>query len=356
MEKSQRLLLLFFCIVLFFGSSSIETTAAAKEHRHNGQTKLFVFGDSYVDTGNFEANNGSWLPPYGMTFPGVPAGRFSDGRILTDYIADFLGIRSPIPYQQIRTKKGKEQLKFGVNLAHGGTGILSSISRGPILGKQVAQLRQLIRHRFYNQSDLNNSVAVVAASGNDYILATFQNATKLTRRIIKQLKIDMRRIHEELGIPKVGVLLMQPAGCLPQSVLGSGGNSTSKCNESYNGVVRKHNRLLREAVRDLNKETSNHNNYVVLDLFEAFTVALEEHKYHTGSRKYKNPLKPCVSVKKGENACSAGRNNRVGVVVEHRICKHPELSFFFDCNHPSQNGWHSIYLALHHSLYQLYHS
>ena len=54
-------------------------------------TKLFVFGDSYSDTGNNRKSEASsWKYPYGITFPGKPTGRFSDGRVLTD----FLGILS----------------------------------------------------------------------------------------------------------------------------------------------------------------------------------------------------------------------------------------------------------------------
>jgi len=53
-----------------------------------GEVKLFVFGDSYVDTGNL-VNSISYKPPSGITFPGTPAGRFSDGRVLTDYIGTF---------------------------------------------------------------------------------------------------------------------------------------------------------------------------------------------------------------------------------------------------------------------------
>lgn len=55
-------------------------------HHDNGSVKLFVFGDSYADTGNWEKFAASWKEPYGFTFPGKPAGRFSDGRVLTDYI------------------------------------------------------------------------------------------------------------------------------------------------------------------------------------------------------------------------------------------------------------------------------
>nr|GEW32734.1 GDSL esterase/lipase At5g45950-like [Tanacetum cinerariifolium] len=56
----------------------------------NNVSGVFVFGDSSVDPGN---NNGlktdakSNFPPYGMDFfSGHPTGRFSNGRLATDYI------------------------------------------------------------------------------------------------------------------------------------------------------------------------------------------------------------------------------------------------------------------------------
>ena len=58
-------------------------------HKHGPKPKLFVFGDSYADTGNIRKSlSSSWKQPYGLTFPGKPAGRFSDGRVLTDYIGN----------------------------------------------------------------------------------------------------------------------------------------------------------------------------------------------------------------------------------------------------------------------------
>ena len=62
--------------------------------------KMFVFGDSYVDTGNRDPRNSTytatgrvnqnWEPPYGRTYPGVPAGHFSDGKVLSDYLGTTL--------------------------------------------------------------------------------------------------------------------------------------------------------------------------------------------------------------------------------------------------------------------------
>ena len=64
--------------------------AEAHHVRGEGFTKLFVFGDSYVDTGNSGRQATSWKKPYGITFPGKPSGRYSDGRVFTDYIGQSL--------------------------------------------------------------------------------------------------------------------------------------------------------------------------------------------------------------------------------------------------------------------------
>ena len=72
--------------MLFIIIGQIGLQVEARLH-HYHPTKLFVFGDSYADTGNTRKDlPGSWKEPYGITFPGKPAGRFSDGRVFTDFI------------------------------------------------------------------------------------------------------------------------------------------------------------------------------------------------------------------------------------------------------------------------------
>ncbi|PWA41271.1 Lipase, GDSL [Artemisia annua] len=117
------------CFVLLCVISSINVAISVESfpvssRRHNGRDnlKLFVFGDSYVDTGNWpKTYGGSWHEPYGITFPGSPSGRFSDGRVLTDYVAGILGTKSPITY--LGWKSGeKKSVRYGMNFAYGGTG------------------------------------------------------------------------------------------------------------------------------------------------------------------------------------------------------------------------------------------
>lgn len=92
--------------------------------------KLFVFGDLYADTGNTpQLFSNSWKQPYGMTYPGKPSGWFSDGRILTDYIAQFFGITTPVPYEE--RKSEMKLIQHGMNFAFGGTGVFNTLVPEP---------------------------------------------------------------------------------------------------------------------------------------------------------------------------------------------------------------------------------
>ncbi|KAJ0960948.1 hypothetical protein J5N97_001160 [Dioscorea zingiberensis] len=65
-------------------------------------TSIISFGDSIADTGNliFTLNNSHRVNrlPYGETFFHHPTGRFSDGRLIADFIADALGLPFLAPY------------------------------------------------------------------------------------------------------------------------------------------------------------------------------------------------------------------------------------------------------------------
>ena len=49
---------------------------------------IFSFGDSNSDTGGYSAAFGQERPPapYGESYFGCPAGRYSDGRLIIDFI------------------------------------------------------------------------------------------------------------------------------------------------------------------------------------------------------------------------------------------------------------------------------
>lgn len=84
--------LIHLLITVYAINSDLSSTRNVLISKHDSKPKkLFVFGDSYADTGNIvKSQSPSWKKPYGITFPGKPAGRFSDGRVLTDYIGNYV--------------------------------------------------------------------------------------------------------------------------------------------------------------------------------------------------------------------------------------------------------------------------
>ncbi|KAJ3670884.1 hypothetical protein LUZ60_008310 [Juncus effusus] len=91
-------------------------------------TRLFAFGDSLTDTGNFLHSIGDQPDPagrlpYGRTYFGRPTGRFSDGRVIVDFIAEAFGLPFTLPYLKGRVA---EDYSHGANFAVGGATALNN--------------------------------------------------------------------------------------------------------------------------------------------------------------------------------------------------------------------------------------
>jgi hypothetical protein len=80
----------------FLNSAQLDGGKLCLPEKH---ASLFIFGDSLFDAGNnnyintttdFQANFG----PYGDTFFKYPTGRFSNGRLIQDFIGKILLIKS----------------------------------------------------------------------------------------------------------------------------------------------------------------------------------------------------------------------------------------------------------------------
>nr|XP_004516199.1 GDSL esterase/lipase At5g03610-like [Cicer arietinum] len=312
--------------------------AEASRHVKYDSKELFVFGDSYVDTGNTNKNKpGSWKDPYGITFPQKPAGRFSDGRVLTDFIAKYLGIRSPIPYK-FRKIVPKHYLKYGMNFAYGGTGVFDTLSSGPNVTAQIDSLKQLIQDNVYTVQDLTNSIAYVSVAGNDYNFYLATNGSlpgfpSFIASLVKQITTDLINL-QTLGFKKIVVGGLQPLGCLPQTTAPT---SFQRCNSTFNNLVALHNNLLNQSVTKLNQQFKDHTTFAILDIFDSFVSVLN----HTSNHKnIKERLKPCCfGVSSKYNCGSVDENN----VKKYLVCENPESNFFWDLLHPTQAGWNAVY-------------
>ena len=72
-----------FCLVFFALFSILNPISALKSCEFPA---IFNFGDSNSDTGGFVASFPPLNSPYGETYFHMPAGRFSDGRLIIDFI------------------------------------------------------------------------------------------------------------------------------------------------------------------------------------------------------------------------------------------------------------------------------
>jgi hypothetical protein len=102
---------------------------------------VIVFGDSSVDSGN---NNfiptlaRSNFEPYGRDFTGGrPTGRFSNGRIATDFISQALGLRSAVP-AYLDTAYNISDFAVGVTFASAATGYDNATSDVLVSANQVS--------------------------------------------------------------------------------------------------------------------------------------------------------------------------------------------------------------------------
>jgi len=85
-------------LVRFILSTLLVTSVNSQTQCRNFKS-IISFGDSIADTGNLlglsDPNDlpASAFPPYGETFFHHPTGRYSDGRLIIDFIGTFIYIR-----------------------------------------------------------------------------------------------------------------------------------------------------------------------------------------------------------------------------------------------------------------------
>ncbi|XP_021743469.1 GDSL esterase/lipase At3g26430-like [Chenopodium quinoa] len=123
-KREMRLGLINLMICVFLVTSNLGLTVALTNN--SSQIKnicefpaIFNFGDSNSDTGGLTAVYGQALPPNGQTFFGKPVGRFCDGRLVIDFVAESLGL----PYLSAYLDSIGSNFSHGANFATAGSTI-----------------------------------------------------------------------------------------------------------------------------------------------------------------------------------------------------------------------------------------
>lgn len=132
-------------------SSAVAATAAL--HPDQPFKYIYAFGDSYTDTGNTNSATGPNAyvyvsnPPYGQTFFHHPTNRYSDGRLVIDFVAQRLSLPFLPPYLSKTADKSS-----GVNFAvAGSTAIIHSFFAKNNLTLNVTPQSLLTQLSWFNQ-------------------------------------------------------------------------------------------------------------------------------------------------------------------------------------------------------------
>ncbi|XP_008811937.3 GDSL esterase/lipase At2g04570-like [Phoenix dactylifera] len=258
----ENLLLLLPLMMLWFPPPK---TAAIAE-----VPAIIVFGDSTVDSGN---NNRiptlvrSNFRPYGRDFMGgKPTGRFSNGRLATDFYSEFYGLGPFVP-AYLDPLYGIEDFATRVCFASAGSGLdvaTSNIQSVIPLWMQVRYYKEyqtrLIRYLGEEKAEhtLREAAYVISIGTNDFIENYFANASERKKQFtiggyvdfLTGLARDFIKELYALGARKIGFTGLGPIGCVP---LERSMNSVTRgsCVEEYNKAARDFNAKLQTTIDEL---------------------------------------------------------------------------------------------------------
>ncbi|XP_072148257.1 GDSL esterase/lipase At2g42990 [Setaria viridis] len=231
---------------------------------------IIVFGDSTVDAGN---NNfiptiakGNF-PPYGRDFDGgVATGRFSNGRLATDFFSEAFGLPSSVP-AYLDPSYSIDQLAMGVSFASAGTGLddlTAKIASVIPLRQQLEYFKEykerlkLAKGESMAKEIVAEALYVFSIGTNDFILNYFvlplrpaqYTAPEYVTYLIGLADAAVRDAYD-LGARKIEFTGLAPFGCVP-SARTLNHDEPGECNEEHNQLAMRFNAELQEAVRKLN--------------------------------------------------------------------------------------------------------
>ncbi|CAN0841162.1 GDSL esterase/lipase At1g29660 [Linum grandiflorum] len=239
----------------------------------------FIFGDSLADNGNNNMLNTIArvnYPPYGIDFPAGPTGRFTNGRTIVDFFAEYLGFSQYIPPFATAVSENivtPPDFLFGVNYASGVAGILDET--GQAMGGRIPLGQQLENHEITTRRIVERMGDVTGASNhlmqclytlgfgnndflNNYFRPNYPSSKLYTVDQFSRILVD-RYIWGLLklygyGARKIAVFPVGQIGCIPFAIqtFGTEGSATG-CAEKLNDAANIFNGHLKSGIDKLNR-------------------------------------------------------------------------------------------------------
>ncbi|KAG2380077.1 GDSL esterase/lipase [Vigna angularis] len=311
---------------------------------------MFIFGDSLYDSGNnnyiptspiFQGN----FPPYGETFFNYPTGRLSDGRLITDFIADYAEL-SHISRLFLDPRRLNSYTN-GVNFASAGAGALPETNPGLVInlrtqGLYFTRVSKQLRQQFGEHKAkrlLSTAVYLFSIASNDYASPFIKNPMNVTLPYSPEKFVDfvignittvIKGIYNEGG-RKFAFLNVAPLSCAPLLRTFVNGTTVEACLQAQpSALARLHNIVLSRSFQNLEKQLSGFK-YSIFNFYDAI---LELVKYPSKYGFREGSVACCGGGPyRGDYSCGGKRG-----IEEFELCSDPGENVFFDSLHPSEKA------------------
>ncbi|XP_028763293.1 GDSL esterase/lipase 1-like [Neltuma alba] len=347
MASSRALLILCFSAIVFLKITSGQSIANVSTIcLLASNSAVFVFGDSIFDSGNNNYINTivhllSNYQPYGQTFFKFPTGRFSDGRIIPDFIAEFakLPLLPPYLYPGIYD----DHYIYGVNFASSGAGALAETSQGTVidLGTQASnfiKVSQQLKNKLGEgkaKSLISRAVFIFSLVGNDYVTPVSPtNSTvvlpyppqEMVDVVTGNITIAIQKIYKEGG-RKFALMNAAPFSCFP--LLRRNGSSISSCQEEEAALLaRLHNHVLPQKLQKLQEQLTE----IKYTVFDFYNALLQLMKYPSNYGFQEGEVACCGGGPyRGDYSCGGKRG-----IEEYELCENVNDYVYFDSVHPTE--------------------
>ncbi|KAF7124646.1 hypothetical protein RHSIM_Rhsim12G0212600 [Rhododendron simsii] len=340
-------LFLHFAIFILFPNSSHAHDRLTHSKKH---VALFIFGDSLFDVGNNNYINTTttirtqanfW--PYGETFFNYPTGRFSNGRLIPDFIAEYAKLPLLRPYKQ---PGNNHQFSNGVNFASAGAGALVQTYQGLVIDLNMQltyfkNVKKVLEQRMGEteaKKILSTAVYLFSIGSNDYIFPFVTNSSffqfnspeDYAKMVIGNITDVIKEIYKAGG-RKFGFVSLGPLGCLP---LVRALNPAGECGQEVTALVKLHNTAFSKVLKKLEIQLQGFK-YSNFDFYNSATERIENPSKYG----FKDGKSACCGSGpyRGVNSCGGKRG-----VKEYELCSNPNEYVFFDFGHPTEKAYEQL--------------
>ncbi|KAL9463601.1 hypothetical protein AB3S75_001418 [Citrus x aurantiifolia] len=348
MARPSSLCSYFFTVVTFLLVVLISTTCEADQSKlpkKKHVASMFIFGDSILDAGNNNYINTTTLDqanfwPYGETFFKYPTGRFSDGRLVSDFMAEYANLPLIPPFLQPGIIN-RGNYYSGVNFASAGAGALVETFQGDVISLKTQlsyykKVESWLREKLGNDEGrmrISRGVYLFSIGSNDYyakilltkgftILNSFSESNHVGM-VIGNLTTVIKEIYKTGG-RKFAFMNVPDLGCLPVMRI-MNAEKNGSCLEKATSLAKLHNEALSKQLFDIQKHLKGFK-YSLFDLNSSLRKRIN-HPFKYG---FKEGKAACCGTGQFRGVLSCGGKRPV---KEFELCENPNEYVYWDSIH-----------------------